>query len=241
MTLQDPLIRKADMHVHTPCSVCYSEKDVKPEEIIEAALDSGLDMMVVADHNSASGLKDIRRAAGTNIRIFPAVEVTTKNGHFLAVFDIDKNVKDIEAFLDFIGIDPEGQGDAHTVAADETLVTLQKIHECGGLAIAAHIDRWPSGFLESKTTRRNKRNIHESEYLDALEITIPDTRQAWQNGETRDYPMKRACFQGSDAHKPDEIGRRSVYIRMETINLDCLKQAIRNYTADIYFPDDISL
>ncbi|MBN2238771.1 MAG: PHP domain-containing protein [Dehalococcoidales bacterium] len=239
MTFNDTLLKKVDLHVHTPVSVCYSEAMVKPEEIVDAALAAGLDAIGIADHNSAAAIDGIRMAAGDKIKVFPEVEVTTKNGHFLAIFDIETDVKEIEVFLDDIGIDRKGWGDAHTTAAGETVETLRKIHEYGGLAIASHIDRWPSGFLESKTSRRNKRKIHESEYLDALEITIPETRDAWRNGEMRDFPMKRACIQGSDAHKPEEVGRRPVYIQLETVNLAGLKTALEKYDSAVYFPDDI--
>ena len=241
MTEKDPHLRKIDLHIHTPKSVCYSDGAATPGEIVKAALSAGLDVIAITDHNSAAGIEEVQRAAeGSGLFVLPGIELTTKSGHFLALFDLDIPIEDLNDFLDYAGIEPGGHGDARTVCSDETVVTLAKIHERGGLGIAAHIDRWPSGFLEAKISRRAKREIHESEFLDALEITIPETRHEWNNGRVRDFPMKRACIQSSDAHNPEEIARRPVYVRMETINLGGLKNAFLDYEHAIRFPDDIS-
>jgi len=231
--------KKADLHVHTPKSLCYNAA-AAAQEIVEAAVKAGLEVMAITDHNSVDGIHEIRTIAlGNGLTIIPGVEITTVNGHFLALFDPGIPNEELVDFLDYIGIDKMGRGDAHTVASDETGVVLKKIQERGGIAVAAHIDRWPSGFLETKITRRQKRELHENEYLDALEITIPGTRRAWNNGEVREYPLKRACIQGSDAHNPGEIARRPVYIRMKKIGLEELKQALIEYETSILFPEDI--
>jgi hypothetical protein len=80
--------------------------------------------------------------------------------------------------------------------------------------------------------------IYDSDYLGALEITIPRNKPRWNAGAVRGYPRKRACTQGSDAHALSEIGRRPVYIRMESISLDSLREAISNYETAIRFPED---
>ncbi len=231
--------KKVDLHIHTPASVCYSEPAATPESIVGAALAAGLDAIAVTDHNSAAGIDAIRRVAEGRLAVFPGVEITTKNGHFLALFEIGTESVRVEELLDYAGIDKNGRGDAHTVAGDETVLTLKKIQECGGIVIAAHIDRWPSGFMESKTTRRQKKSIHECEHLDALEITISADRQKWLDGTVRDFSLPRACIQGSDAHKPEEVGRRPVYIKMVTPNLQALRQSFQHYKDCIFFPDDV--
>lgn len=233
--------RKMDLHVHTPESSCYSDGEVNPSDIIQAALDAKLDAIAITDHNSINGIKNLKEAAkDTKLVIIPGVEVTTRHGHFIALFEIDTPIDELNSFLDNVGIDTQGRGDAHTVSTDEIETVLQKIKEHGGIAIAAHIDRWPSGFLETKVSRKRKQEIHENKHLDAIEITIPKNRQAWRNGQVRGYPMKRACVQGSDAHNPNEIGRRPVYIKMDTVKLTEMKNALKNYETDILFPEDIN-
>jgi PHP family Zn ribbon phosphoesterase len=240
MTPKDPFLRKADLHIHTPKSVCYSDSEVTPGDIVKAALDAGLEVIAVTDHNTAAGIDDVRAAAvNTGLYVFPGVELTTRFGHFLALFDTNTPVAGIDDFLDYAGIAKSGRGNAHTVSTDETMVILEKIHERDGLAVAAHIDRWPSGFMESSASRQQRREIHECEYLDALEITIPVERKEWENGEVRSYPRKHACIQGSDAHSPGEMARRPVFIRMETVGLEKLKEAFLDYENRIFFPKDI--
>jgi PHP family Zn ribbon phosphoesterase len=232
--------KKLDLHVHTPESVCYSDGGVNASDIVKAAIDAKLDAIAITDHNSVKGIDNIREAAkNSKLLIIPGVELTTRHGHFIVLFEIDTPIAEMNAFLDDVGLDTKGRGDAHTIIADEIETVLQKVKERGGITIAAHIDRWPSGFLETKESRKRKKEIHENEYLDAIEITIPGNRPAWENGQIRGYPMKRTCIQGSDAHNPDEIGRRPVYIKMDTVKLSEIKKALKNYKNDVLFPDDI--
>ncbi|UCD08876.1 MAG: PHP domain-containing protein [Dehalococcoidales bacterium] len=232
--------KKIDLHVHTPESVCYSDRMANAGDIVQAALIAKLDAIAITDHNSVDGIDEVREAAkDTDLVILPGVELTTKNGHFLALFEETTQTSELNTFLDDVGLVTQGRGDAHTMIANEIETVLRNIREHGGITIAAHIDRWPSGFLETKDTRKRKQEIHENVYLDAIEITIPHYRQTWRNGQFRGYPMKRACVQGSDAHNPNEIGRRPVYINMDTIQLTEIKRALEHYETDILFPDDI--
>lgn len=43
---------KIDFHAHTPCSRDYKDVHVDPAEWVRAAVATGLDAVVVADHNS---------------------------------------------------------------------------------------------------------------------------------------------------------------------------------------------
>lgn len=43
---------KIDFHTHTPESNCFPDKSVTPEKWLKAAKDSGLNAVVVSDHNS---------------------------------------------------------------------------------------------------------------------------------------------------------------------------------------------
>ena len=233
--------KKVDLHIHTPESVCYSDEEANADDIVQAALAVKLNAIAVTDHNTVKGIDSVREAVkNTELIIIPGVELTTRHGHFLALFEVDTSIDEMDTFLDDFGLDRQGRGDAHTLIATEIETVLRKIKEHGGIAIAAHADRWPSGFLETKVTRKRKQEIHENEYLDAIEITIPKNRIAWENGQIRGYPMKRACIQGSDAHNPIEIGRRSVYIKMDTVKLTEMKKALENYATHILFPDDIN-
>lgn len=236
-----PRFRKLDLHVHTPWSACYSDAAATPQQIVDSALAGGLDGLAVTDHNTFDGVDAIRQAAeGTGVAIFPGVELSTPGGHMLVVFDPRTRVADIAGLLDSLGLAREEWGDGTSVARETAEGVLRQATGWGGLAIAAHIERWPSGFLETTQPRKAKMSIHASEHLGALEITVPQNRRQWNEGLVRGYPRKRACTQGSDAHQPGEIGRRAIYARLDEISLDALRDALRRFTTDIAFPDDLS-
>ncbi len=231
-------IRKIDFHIHTPKSACYSEKSVDYPQIVEAAVASQLDAIAITDHNTAAGIDAIRSIASLQgLVVFPGMELTTKSGHFLAIFDVDTPVARLHGLLDDIGVKPAIRGDGAEPVPGETLDVLQKVHNYGGLVIAAHIERWPSGFLESKESRAVKSAIHASSCLNALEISVAQDRSSWENGLMRGYGKKYACVQGSDAHTPVEIGRRPVYIRLPEINLVSLQTVFQNWQGNIAFSE----
>ena len=232
--------RKVDLHVHTPKSACYSDTSVTPEEIVDAALADGLEAIAITDHNTVEGIEEVRQAATERgLCVFPGIELSTAGGHILALFPTDMPIEELRNFLDYIGVDREERGDAIVQARGNTEEVLEKVGERGGLAIAAHVERWPSGFLETNQPRRVKRAIHGSDHLSALEITVPQNKGLWNAGEVRGYPKQRACIQGSDAHALEDIGRRPVYIRMGDITLGALRMALRAYETEVAFPGEL--
>lgn len=234
-------LRKADLHVHTPKSMCYGDQSVTPEQIVGAALDSRLEVIAVTDHNTVEAVDYIRQLGeGQGLFVFPGIELSAKDGHVVAIFELDTPVERLRDFLDYVGIAREGWGDAAVTTAHGIEDVFQRIDERGGIAIAAHIERWPSGFLTSNQPRRVKNRILNNRYLSALEITVPQDKSLWNTGQVRNYPVKHACIQSSDAHSLSDIGRRPVYIDMETVGLEALRAALRNYETMIVFPDELS-
>lgn len=235
-------LRKIDLHIHTPQSICFSDKSVTAKQIVGAAGDAGLDAIGITDHNTVAAVDDIRLAAeGTDLAVFPGVELSTAGGHMLALFDVTADTAELRHFLVDIGLDVGKWGDPVHLAAGETVDVLSQIAKLGGLAIAAHIERWPSGFLKRDQPRRTRMNIHASDHLDALEITIPLDRRNWNEGTVRGYPKKYACVQGSDAHALDELGRRPVFVRCERLTLAHLRNAFANHRTMLAFPEDVSV
>jgi PHP family Zn ribbon phosphoesterase len=229
--------RKVDLHIHTPKSACYSDKSVTMEQIVDAALAKGLSAIAVTDHNTTEAIDEVKTVAcQKGLGIFPGVELSTKGGHCVALFEIDTTADKLALFLESVRADPAKRGDGTALTGDSFEEVLPKIAEHGGIAIAAHIERWPSGFLETSEPRSVKKRIYASPYLSALEITIPQNKLLWNNGQVRDFPQKHACIQSSDAHLPADIGRRPVFIQMETVNLASLKLAFSDYENRIIFP-----
>ena len=53
---------KIDFHTHTPESRCFYNKSITGKDWINAALDSGLNAVVVTDHNSVGWIGTLRKA-----------------------------------------------------------------------------------------------------------------------------------------------------------------------------------
>ncbi|MAE10871.1 MAG: hypothetical protein CL876_02945 [Dehalococcoidales bacterium] len=235
------VFRKSDLHVHTSESTCYRDRSVTDEQIVDAALSTALEVVGITDHNSVASLDDIRHIAGEKgLFVFPGIELTTRSGHVVALFELDTPVDKLEDFLDSVEADPEGRGDGGAIIGNSMEEVFQKIAEWGGLAIAAHIDRWPIGFLETNEPRQVKMSIHANKDLSALEITVPEKKGLWNGGQVRDYPKKYACIQASDAHSLNDIGRRPVYIQMDEVSLSSLNLAFLEHETRIVFPDEYS-
>jgi PHP family Zn ribbon phosphoesterase len=239
--------RRLDLHIHTPLSRCYVDtmrpelgRRTSPDEIVDAALAAGLDAVAITDHNGGEMVDAIRDAAsGRGLTIFPGTEISTRGGHLLALFDPGAGVEVVRDLLGAIGFRPEQWGDGF----ERTDVWLDRVMDeiaaRGGLAIPAHVDREPRGFLASDERPSDKQRIYHHEHLAALEITDPRQRARWQRGADPRYGRARPCIQDSDAHAPEEIGRRPTLYRMEAIDLAGLRAALEDYDNCVRFPQDL--
>ena len=231
---------KADLHIHTPESKCYDEPPATAERIVEAAIAAGLGAIAIADHNTVRAVDAAREAGrGKGLAVFPAAELSTKGGHVLALFDREVHTYDLDDFLHCVGAGETARGDGAFIIDADIEDVLRIVEERGGLAIAAHVERWPTGFLQTTRPRAVKMRIHGNSHLSALEITQPENRVVWNRGEMPDFPRRLACVQGSDAHRLDEIGRRPVYLKLPSLDLEGLRLVFSEYDARIRFPDQI--
>lgn len=231
---------KADFHIHTPESKCYGDPLATFERIVDAAIAAGLQAIAVTDHNTTLGIDPVRKLVqDRELAVFPGIEISTKAGHVLAIFDRNTPVTELDDFLGYAGASHTARGDGTVPVNDPIEEVFRKIDERGGIAIAAHIERWPTGFLQTKESRRTKQRIHSSPYVTALEITQPQNRELWNKGLMRGFPTRHACIQGSDAHALEEIGRRPVYLKLPSLDLQGLRTVFNDYEGRIRFPEDI--
>ncbi len=242
------MYKKMDLHVHTPESSCYLDHvmpeaniETAPEAIVSAAIESGLDAIAITDHNSAELIEEIRQIGMKNsLCVFPGLEISARGGHVLAIFDRDAPIEHLRHLLKLLGFGERERGQGYCETGLWLDEVASRIEKSMGLAIAAHVDRRPKGFFASDESTIDKKRIHNSDHLSALEITIPTTRALWNAGRMPHFPKKYACIQGSDAHDPKEIGRRPIYVDIPTLDLAGLRLACREYASRIRFPDDLA-
>jgi predicted metal-dependent phosphoesterase TrpH len=120
-----------DLHVHT----IYSQDSLlAPEDLIEQALQVGLDGVCVMDHNSLQVSEVVEEfAEGTPLKVFRGVEVTTDLGHILAY-----------------GLKPEQWEQFAGRLERPAQELVDYVRSFGGVCIPAHPFRFGPGSIENK-------------------------------------------------------------------------------------------
>jgi predicted metal-dependent phosphoesterase TrpH len=137
---------KCDLHLHTPASLCFKDRDtITPEQWVQEAIDKGLHCVAVTDHNTAEWVDKIKLAAqNTPLTVFPGVELTCSDSkvHLLILFDINCSTQNVEDFLIKAEIDRThfGLQTAHANLNLEDIANLA--NDEGALVIPAHIDEF---------------------------------------------------------------------------------------------------
>jgi PHP family Zn ribbon phosphoesterase len=161
---------KTDLHLHTPASRCFKDEGVTPEKWVERCLEQGLEVVAVTDHNTGEYIDKIKQAAeGTNLKVFPGVELTCSESkvHMLILFDLDKTTQDIEDFLISVGINRADFASSEARSTWSTIDIAKKVEEIGGLIIPAHIDEY-NGISEISYDSREK--LLKEQNINAVQV-----------------------------------------------------------------------
>jgi hypothetical protein len=228
---------KADLHIHTPGSFdwgeknpdpAYKSKNIRPEQFVEAAIAKGLGMIAITDHNSVEWCERVMRAAqGTSLTVLPGFELTVKPGvHVLGLFDTTTPIEKLRGLLQKLGIENDRMGDPVAFTdipiEDPDYRVTKAITNAGGIAIPAHIN------LASGLVGRLKAGPAVEEFLrksgcDILEVPLKKIPDLVKDMLRKD-PTKFAIIDGSDAHQLQEIGNNNLWLKMDTIGLNGVKQ-----------------
>jgi PHP family Zn ribbon phosphoesterase len=228
-----------DLHIHTCLSPC-AELDMHPQTLVQKALDQKLDMIAISDHNASANVPYvIAAAAGKNIQIIPAMEITTSEEvHLLALFEslsdllklqtvIDQHLFGendetrfgVQAIVNELG-EVEGLNNQLLIGATDLSIDsiMGTIHQLKGLAIPAHIDR------ESFSVLSQLGFIDDHSRFDALEIS---KLTGIEQGRIQYHNLGRYPFlTSSDAHFIKDIGTSTTKIIMEKPTFAELKMAL---------------
>ncbi len=153
----------ADLHIHTVLSPCAAE-DMTPPAIVQAALDSGLSMIAICDHNAAGNTAATQAAAGDRLAVLAGMELTTaEEVHVLALFpdaahagaaaaEVGATLPPADAAY-YRRFGPQRQMDSHgrvlgleqrmlaVASTFELSAAVELIHRNDGVAVAAHVNR----------------------------------------------------------------------------------------------------
>jgi predicted metal-dependent phosphoesterase TrpH len=203
---------KSDLHTHTPASTDFVDAAASPDQIIEAAQKAGIEILAITDHNATDWIDRVRAAAkGSSVTIVPGVEITTPEGHILALFEPNADVTKITDLLITIGIPREKHGREEAVSELHVEAVISEVRKAGGLAIAAHANE-NNGLLNTKG--QYKMTVVPKPELIALELTKQEEIERFCAGKVSpDYPPN-ACTYSSDSHGLSQIGRRITYLNL---------------------------
>jgi len=191
---------------------------MSPGEIVKRAVAAGMGGIALTDHQSARNTPAIAECARrAGLRCLYGMEVqTAEEVHTVALFD---TVEQALAMTDWVYAampkrvnDPDTFGDQPVVTWDDDIVEMEwrilamgcrrlipetaaKVHELGGLYIAAHIDRPNFSVLGSLG------EIPEG-CFDAVELSRTADEAIWLP-KAAGYAVTRS----SDAHNLDDVAR----------------------------------
>jgi len=163
-----------DLHVHTPASDCFHDKSITPEQIVQKSIQMGLRAIAITDHNTGKWIDKVKRAAdGTNLIVFPGVEITVgdAHNHIIALLDIDKTTRDIEDLLTTVGIlhNKYGKKDAFSPKSVVEVIEIITGDKFNGVAIPAHIDSTNGVFEQMKKAGQVRKKVVQHPKLLAVE------------------------------------------------------------------------
>jgi len=188
----------ADLHIHSCLSPCGSLR-MSPRAIVDAAVESGVDLIALTDHNTcAMGPIVAHTAEKAGLAFLYGIELqTSEEVHLLAYFDDGEACRalseEVYAHLPDVKNDPRYFGDQVVVDEQENIVRTEE------------------KLLLNSITLSLEEFFPETVAFPIVEVwgaTIPN-----ECG-------KRAVFRSSDAHEPEQIGRRTTVLTMERASVE---------------------
>lgn len=184
------MTRTYDLQVHTDASPC---SNASPEAVASTAVERGLDGIAVTNHDTLAGVNAVRAAAPPELTVISGVEVTTNQGHLLA-----------------LGVD-------EPPAPDDPVAVIDRVHERGGVAILSHpFDRLRQQYDTDLDAIADA--VDAVEGCNSRCLLSRDNDRARTFARVHGLPTTG----GSDAHFPMEIGRAYTVIDGDRPLLDVL-------------------
>ncbi len=174
---------KVNLHVHA--------KGQNPDEIVEKAIEAGISLIAVTDHNTFQFVKlvqdAVKKKKGADLVILPGIEITLEEGaHILAIFDEDFDEIKQTHFLGTLKIPVKGSD--KTPVKDKTCSqVLTDITDNKGITIVPHPFSENIGFLDSARKIATKMTWLESGNIGLIQIPedkvkfIGHYNGAWHN------------------------------------------------------------
>ena len=206
--------------------------------IVEKAVDLGISVLAITDHNNVQGVPFFQNAArGTRVRILPGFELSSSEGiHVLCIYPHDTEELKLERFLGGFGM--TNTSPSSDLCESDFCAILGRVREQGGIAVAAHVTN-DKGLL---STLAGKARIQAWQAQELLAVQIPgpvedlppEVRQIVEN-RNADYRRRQpagdklalAVINARDVVRPEDLEERSAtcWIKMSEVSVEGLRQA----------------
>jgi hypothetical protein len=229
----------ADLHIHMALSPC-GQAEMTPPAIVRAAIESGLDMIAICDHNTAGNTAATQEAAGSDIAVLAGMEITTaEEVHVVGLFPSSAAARaaadEVRTTLPELGDESRGFGGQPLMDAGGRVVghetkmlaaasgldlseALDLIRRHGGLAIAAHVDR-PSFSVISQLGM-----FPPDVVFDAIEISVAGTAAGREAGFAY---LRLPMVASSDSHFLADVGSCCTKFELLEATFDELALALK--------------
>jgi len=213
-----------------------------PPFIVQKALEIGLNLIAITDHNASENVPAVIKAAeGSELTVLPGMELQTEEEvHVLCLFDsmnqlnklqelVDKTLPDVKNNIEFFGeqfiVDHTGEfiRRKERLLINSTQLSFDEafhaVTELGGLFIPAHVNRQAFSLIDHLGF------VPPDLDIDALEVS---RHISLEDAKTKFPQIKRfPLIQSGDVHYIDDfLGVNQFIIEKPTI--DELKQAFRS-------------
>ncbi len=215
---------RGDAHLHT----IYSDGHRTPEEVAAGARAARLNFMISTDHNTSASHGVWGPLAGEDLLIITGEEVTTRNGHYLA-----------------LGVPPGDWIDWRYRARDTHFgQAAQTIHDSGALVVPAHpycayvACRWKFGYDQADAVEvwNGPWTADDESAVDTWDAMLVQATQG--GGDRRWLP----AMGNSDAHSvPQVIGLPHNVVLADQLSREALLDGIRQGRSWIAESADVSL
>jgi hypothetical protein len=216
---------RADLHIHTGLSPCASD-EMTPPAIVQAALDRGLGMIAICDHNSAGNAAAAQDAASGRLCVLAGIEITSaEEVHVVGLFpdaaSAEAAVEAVKATLPESTAASRKFGEQRLMDAAGRVVGRERkmlsgastlglsagvalIKRHGGLAVAAHVDRPRFSVLSQLGL------FPTDAGFDAVEVFSPSPLEGEGRGEGFLGGCSPSPLEGEGRGEGGSVGGRSV-------------------------------
>ncbi len=247
---------RADMHVHSyGGSHDVGDATMTPAKIVETALQHGLGVLAVTDHNEITNVAATLNAAkGAALLVVPGVELSTPQGHLLAYLPTVQALEKFHGRLDIVD-----RGTQTSRCQNAIVDCLNLLQPLGGFGILAHVDV-PSGFeVQNPGASPHKLDVLCHAALLGIELQKASSTVSYadgdpdagreQAGKTRierlglgeKQFLARVLF--SDSHTLKTLGhnaegnKKVTRVKMDAPSFDALRIALEDSDARVRIED----